>query len=61
MNKKTKNDLFPLVVDGITYLEKDCDELFVAFYNDKHSLNDEGGVYVSDGMWVYPDGRFEEY
>jgi len=39
------------------------DELFLAFYDPScpESLNEMGGVYMGDGIWVYPDGSTGEW
>ena len=34
---------------------------FLAFYHCKEALNDLGGVYLSGGDWVYPDGSIDDY
>lgn len=52
--------LFPITYNGKEYYEKDCDEMYITFYNDVMALNENGGVYMSDGMWVYPDGTMED-
>jgi hypothetical protein len=51
--------LYPFKFNDKIYNEKDCDEVFIAFYHDKESLNCTGGfVYVGDDVWVNPDGEF---
>ena len=39
------------------------DPVFLAFYDPStpESLNEMGGVYMGDGMWVYPDGTMGEW
>jgi hypothetical protein len=34
---------------------------FLAFYHFKDALNEIGGVYLSEGTWVYPDGSMDDY
>jgi hypothetical protein len=51
----------PVYYDGKYWEEEDCDDVFVAFYHTRWSLNIEMGVYVSEGTWVYPDGSFGEW
>jgi hypothetical protein len=52
------NDLYPIIFNGVLYFEKQCDELFVDFYTCKSALTEDGSVYISDGLYVYPDGTF---
>jgi hypothetical protein len=52
--------LFPITYNGKEYYEKDCDEMYLTFFNDVMALNQNAGVYMSDGMWVYPDGTMED-
>lgn len=55
------NGMFPVYFNGKEYNEKDCDDLFLSFYTCVEALNSEGGVYVSEGMWTYPDGSTGEW
>ena len=52
-------ELFPVVFNGKEYYEKDCDSVFLAFYNDIDMLKCSGGVYIGDGLNVYPDGSMD--
>jgi len=54
-------DLFPVSFKGKDYYENDCSDLYLSVYHSKMILNDLGGVYLSNGNWVYPDGSIEEY
>ena len=54
------SNLFPVLYNGELYKEEDCDSVFLAFYHTKEALNDNGGVYMSDDTWVYPDGSMED-
>lgn len=58
---KEANELYPIYYDGVWWYEEDCDDVFVCFYHDRYSLNFEMGVYVAEGIWVYPDGKKEEW
>lgn len=51
-----ENNLYPINYNGKQYFEKDCDEVFLCYYHDIHALNSMGGVYLSDDVWIYPDG-----
>jgi len=53
--------MFPVYYEDDVYYEKDCGSLFLAFYGSRHSLNPMGGVYMSEGMWVYPDDSMDDY
>ena len=61
MKKNKKINLFPVFFKGKKYFEKDCDDVFLAVYTCKEALNWEGGVYLSNDTWVYPDGSMSEY
>lgn len=55
------DDLFPVYFNGEDYHAKDCDDLFLAYYTCEEALNGACGVYVAEGMWVYPDGSTGEW
>lgn len=65
MNVKRKlneqDTVFPVTFNGKQYYEKDCNDAFLAFYSEKEALNFEGGVYMAEGTWVYPDGSMGEF
>lgn len=54
-----KNELFPIYYNGEKYYEKDCDDLFLSFYDGDYTLNSEGGVYLGEDIYIYPDGSME--
>lgn len=56
-----ENELYPVVYHFQEWNEEDCDEIFVNCYHSREDLNCEGGVYLAEGTWVYPDGRFENW
>jgi hypothetical protein len=56
-----KNSLFPVFYDGKQYYEKDCDDVFLSFYHCREALNYNGGVYMTEDLWVYPDGSMNEF
>jgi hypothetical protein len=58
MNNK---GMFPVHYNGKKYNEKDCDQAFLAAYHCREALNDEGGVYMFDDVWIYPDGSTDEW
>ena len=51
-----EENLFPIRFEGKEYFEKDCHYLFSVFYTCPEALSADSSVYVSDGLWVYPDG-----
>jgi len=57
----TKEKLYPIQYNNKLYYEKDCDVCFSASYTCKKVLNDINGVYMADGLWVYPDGSMGEW
>lgn len=55
--QKINNGIFPINYKGKLWTEKDCDDVFLAFYEGKHSLNCDCAVYIMDGDWIFPDGK----
>jgi hypothetical protein len=55
--QKKKNDIFPIDYKGKLWEEGDCDDVFLAFYNDRYSLNRDCAVYLMGGDWITPDGN----
>jgi hypothetical protein len=53
--------LFPVSYEGRLWKEEDCNDVFLSFYHCRESLNALGGVYLSEGIWVYPDGKMEHW
>ena len=56
-----ENELYPVVYNLCEWHETDCDEIFVNCYHSREDLNCEGGVYIAEGTWVFPDGHFEHW
>jgi hypothetical protein len=60
---KTRRDyvmsLYPIKYNNMIYDKKDCNDLFISFYTCKEALNGEGGVYLSEQRWIYPDGTIK--
>ena len=48
--------MFPVFYKNNPYLEKDCDSIFLQFYECEEALNLDNMVYVSDGVWIAPNG-----
>ena len=48
--------MFPVIYKNNEYFEKDCDEVFLSFYECEEALNHESMVYISDGVWRAPNG-----
>ncbi|MEZ7500449.1 hypothetical protein QO200_17090 [Flavobacterium sp. Arc3] len=55
--QKKYDELFPIDYRGKLWLEEDCDDVFLAFYNDRYSLNCDCAVYLMGGDWITPDGN----
>lgn len=55
--KKKNNDMFPINYNGKLWYEEDCDDVFLAFYNDEYSLTTDCSVYMMAGDYIYPDGK----
>lgn len=56
-----KERLYPIKYDDKIWKEEDCDDIFISNYHSVWSLNTEGGVYLGEELWVYPDGKIEKY
>jgi hypothetical protein len=52
---------FPVLYNGKLWTKKECSEDFLCFYMLKCQLNGHGGVYMSEGDWIYPDGSIKTY
>lgn len=50
------NDKFPFEFEGKVYYEKDCDKIFLQFYEGWFSLTPEG-CYVAEGIYILPNGK----
>ena len=61
LKDKRYDELYPVLYNGKYWKRKECDDVFTSFYHSVYSLNPEGGVYLSNKDWVYPDGKIEEY
>lgn len=53
--------LYPVLYNDKLWKEEECSEIFVAYYHIREGLNPLGGVYLSEGTWVYPDGTMDEW
>lgn len=49
-------ELYPVLFNDRLWTKKECHSLFVMNYHSEFVLNDECGVYLSEGSYVYPDG-----
>lgn len=58
-DKKNSNSMFPIEYNGKLWYEKDCNDVFLAFYNDFYSLNHDCSVYMMAGDYVFPDGKMK--
>lgn len=51
------NRMFPLSYKGKLYYEKDCNDVFLAFYHDSSCLQEDTSVYMMGSDRIFPDGR----
>lgn len=59
---KTKiNRLYPIEFEGKLWYEDDCDSVFNAYYWDRDCLNKDTAVYLSEDMWIKPNGKIIRY
>jgi hypothetical protein len=58
--KQNEEEYYPILFEGKWYEEKDCDDLFTAFYGGPYSFGADCSVYVGDGMRICPDGSWRE-
>jgi len=55
-----ERDLYPFEYKGKIYnSEVEVDDVFASFYTCRETLTPIG-VYVADGMWVDPDGEWDD-
>lgn len=50
--------LYPVEFKGKKWKEKDCNDIFVAYYYDEFSLDGAKSVYVSNDDRIQPDGTW---
>ena len=51
-----KKSLFPIFFNGKAYFKKDCNATFLDFYTCEEALCGSCSVYISDDIYIYPDG-----
>jgi hypothetical protein len=49
--------MFPVIYKNNKYFKEDCDYTFLAFYECEESLNSEGMIYLSEHIWIAPNGE----
>ena len=59
-NIKQEQQLYPIRFNGKQYIEQDCNDLFIAYYQTRTALIDGMGVYISNGDWIDPVGNITE-
>lgn len=47
---------FPIMYDGFLYEKEDCHQDFLELYEGKFMLQSDGGIYITEGMCIFPDG-----
>lgn len=55
------SDLYPIEYEGKEYTEENVDPIFDSFYTCKEALNKNNGVYMTEDIWIYPDGSTGEW
>lgn len=52
-----------IVYEGKAYTKENIDEFFLEMYElqGPYAINSGGGIYVSEGLSVFPDGKMEEW
>ena len=56
-----EESIWPVLYNGKKWYEKDCDELYVSMYEFREQLNLESGIYLTEGICLYPDGTYGNY
>ena len=51
------DNLYPISFNGKVYHKDDCDDVFVCFYTCLEALRGDCAVYISDGIWMNPNGE----
>jgi len=57
----SRKSLFPILFNGKTYFRKDCNPIFLDFYTCEESLCESCCVYMSDDIFIYPDGSMSSF
>lgn len=57
----SRSSLYPVLYNDKLWNEEECNEIFISYYHIREGLNAIGGVYLSEGTWVYPDGTMDEW
>ena len=52
--------MYPVFYKNKKYYKKDCDSVFLSFYNCIEALNYEGMVYMCEKIWIAPNGDMIE-
>jgi hypothetical protein len=54
-------DIYPVIFNDKLYYKEDCDELFVMMYEFREQLNYNGGIYLTEGKCLNPDGSYGDF
>lgn len=52
---------YPVYYFGKYWSKSDCNIFFIILYSDRSKLNNAGGVYITEGLWCFPDGHIYEW
>jgi hypothetical protein len=55
-NINIKYNIYPITFENIVYYEKDCTDLFNAYYTSRNQLIDGIGIYINNNEYVSPNG-----
>jgi hypothetical protein len=56
-----KESIWPVFYKGNLWYEKDCDELYVSMYEFREQLSYNSGIYLTEGICIFPDGSYGNY
>jgi hypothetical protein len=54
-------EIWPVLYNGELWYREDCDELYVSMYEFREQLIYNGGIYLTDGKYIFPDGSYGDY
>lgn len=58
--KNKEEKLYPLYYEGKFWEKEEVDDIFMAFYHSKLSLDSRTSVYIGEGLRRTPDGTWVE-
>lgn len=58
-NVKVKRKMWPVYYNNRYWNKWECGDVFLCIYSCIEALREDGGVYIGDGSWVFPDNSME--